>query len=183
MRSDALARRYAKGLILAVADPAQLDRIGEELALIRQTFQDEPDLLQALTSPQYQPAAVAAALLERADAAALSPVLARFLAVLVQRRRLPLISRITELYQQLADEAQGRITAEVQTAGPLTPDQQQALTRNLTGVFGRRVRLNIVVEPELLGGMVTRAGSVVLDGSLRNQLQRLQSFIRERPSE
>ncbi len=182
MRLDTLARRYAHGLLLAVDDTEKLDEVGDQLEAVAGALASAPGLMRTLTGPLLDHERARGLWQQLGKELDLSPLVVRFYELLFTSGRLGLLERIVHHYRLLADEAQGRVTARVRSAGPLTPEQQQALSRRLGALFGKQVVLDISVEPALLGGVEARVGSIVLDGTLRNELSKLQSFIRERPA-
>ena len=181
MKSDTLARRYAKALLAVIPAGEDIDAAGEQLQAISTALLDSPDLFRFLAGPLLQPNQVDILVEALVRELGLFPAVGRFTGVLIKRRRLRLIDRIVLQYQLAADAAQSRLTARVRTAAQLDPAQLQALTSNLAQLFHKDIRLELTVDSGLLGGVVTQVGSTVLDGSVRNQLQRLQTYIRERP--
>ena len=100
---------------------------------------------------------------------------ARFLALLESNQRLSLLGQIAELYALLRADDERTLRVRTRTALPIDPVQQQELTGALAKRFGRVVSLDIVLEPELIGGAIVEAGDVVIDGSLRGKLARLRT--------
>jgi len=100
---------------------------------------------------------------------------ARFLALLEVNQRLSLLPQIAELYAQLRAEDERTLRVRTRTALPIDPVQQQELIGALAKRFGRVVTLDIVLDPELIGGAIVEAGDVVIDGSLRGKLARLRT--------
>lgn len=95
---------------------------------------------------------------------------ANFLRLLVENRRLTLLPQIAAIYESLKAEAEGRIEASVASAFPLDPAQLKTLEQGLKRRFGRAVRLTATVDAGLVGGVVIRAGDLVIDGSVRGRL-------------
>jgi F-type H+-transporting ATPase subunit delta len=99
----------------------------------------------------------------------------RFLRVLLANGRLELLTGVAAEYRDLADEAAGRLRAQVRTAGPLSDRQSNALAVALSKRIGREILLNIVEDPELLAGLVVKVGDRVYDGSAKGQLERFSA--------
>jgi F-type H+-transporting ATPase subunit delta len=97
-----------------------------------------------------------------------------FLGVVARNRRLFAVPAMIEAFLADLAERRGEVTAEVTAAQPLTDAQQNALTEQLRRAVGRRVTVDIRIDPALLGGMMVKVGSRMVDGSLRSKLQRLQ---------
>src|SRR5205085_11406528 len=108
------------------------------------------------------------------ERAALSPLTRDFLGIVARNRRLFAIPAMIEAYLAKLAERRGEVTAEVTTAQPLNEAQQGALGEQLRRAVGRRVTVDIRVDPSLLGGMIVKVGSRMIDGSLKSRLQRLQ---------
>jgi len=102
---------------------------------------------------------------------------ARFLALLADNRRLALLPEIAGLYEQLRNEAERVVKATVTSATALPASELDALRAALVRRFGREVELETAVDPGLIGGAVIDAGDVVIDGSLKGKLERLQSAL------
>jgi F-type H+-transporting ATPase subunit delta len=180
VKSDTLARRYAKALLASIPPGEDVDEAGDQLQAISTALLGSGELFRFLAGPLLQPRHVDG-LVQLLVQAGVLPEVAQFTGLLIKRRRLRLLDRIVLQYRLAADAVQHRLTAHVQSATQLAPDLVQPLTARLAALFAQDIRLELTVEPALLGGIVTRVGSIVLDGSMRNQLQRLQTYIRERP--
>jgi F-type H+-transporting ATPase subunit delta len=102
------------------------------------------------------------------------PTTANFLKVLLQNGRLSELSEVSTQFAQELDRRSGVVTAQVTTARPLSADAQDALRARLGQLTGSRVRLQFEVNDELIGGVVTRIGSTLYDGSVRGRLQQIK---------
>ncbi len=90
-----------------------------------------------------------------------------------------LLDEIREIYHLLADERLGRAQAEVTVAAPLTPEEENALREKLETLSGKQITMTVTVEPDIIGGVITKIGSSVRDGSLRAQLEQIRHTITE----
>jgi F-type H+-transporting ATPase subunit delta len=106
-----------------------------------------------------------------ADALAYDGRVRNFLNLLIERNRLDLLSAVIRAYQSLLDEKLGLVRAHVTSASPLDSAQQRGLAAKLESVTGKIVRVELSVDPALLGGIVAQVGSTIYDGSIRQQLQ------------
>jgi F-type H+-transporting ATPase subunit delta len=169
-----LAERYAAAIFELADERHALDAVAGDLRELRAMLRDSPDLARLIRSPvlsrEEQGKAVAAV----ADAAGLSRLTADFLGVVARNRRLFAVPQIIEAFLAKLAGRRGEVTAEVTAAQPLTDAQENALTEQLRRAVGRRVSVDIRIDPALLGGMVVKVGSRMVDGSLRSKLQRLQ---------
>ena len=179
MSTRASAARYAKALFdVAVAEstPEQIER---ELAAFADVVQGHADLQQVLVSPAVPAArkgAVIAQLLDRLQPS--SPV-RKLLLLLAERDRLELVPDLVSVYHERVMEHQQVVQAEVTTAEPIPAEQAAQLQQRLGRSIGRTVTLTTKVDPSLIGGMVTRIGSTVYDGSVATQLTSLRQRLTE----
>ncbi len=174
-RIPSTARHYAKALAELAEEEGSYSRWAERLELLFRLAQ-ETDLGRALASPEYstqQRRELALAVLSRVDGVDL---LARnLLLLLITSRRTRMLSQIRAAYLELVERRQGRVSATVTTAVPLTSEQLERFGRELSQRAGREVRVASRVEGDLLGGAVVRVGDRVFDASLRTRLQQLRS--------
>ena len=181
MSSQAVARRYAVALADVVLSHGEAREVREELAAWDALLSSNPQLLEVFRHPTIayeQKRGVLEELLRRTRP---RPSTANFLKVLLQNHRLAELSGISAQFAQELDRRSGVVTAQVTTARPLPADAQEALRARLGQLTGSHVRLQFEVDDELIGGVVTRIGSTVYDGSVRGQLQQIkQKMIGER---
>lgn len=174
---QALAARYAGALVSAVLAPASGVSPQDTLSHLRDfeaVVQSSPELRNVLLSPAV-PAARKRAVVERlAEAMQLHRLVRNFLMILVDRRRLPLLSEARQAFEVILDERLGIMRAEVRSATTLSGEQEQTLAGELTRLTGKKVRIDFVVDPSLLGGVTAKIGSTVYDGSVRAQLETLR---------
>ena len=179
MSTRASAARYAKALFdvaLTESTPEQAER---ELTAFADLVRGHADLRQALGSPAIPAAhkrAVVAQLLDRQQPS--SPV-RKLLLLLAERDRLELLTDLVGVFHERVMEHLKVVQAEVTTAAPLPPDQAAQLQQRLGSMIGRTVTLKTKVDPALIGGMVTRIGGTVYDGSVANQLAALRQRLTE----
>jgi F-type H+-transporting ATPase subunit delta len=167
-----LARPYARAAFeLAKADQAAAEWSGK-LSLAAQIAAS--DTVQSLiSSPKLSAENRLSLFLPEGEST--DSRYSRFLALLESNQRLALLGQIAELYELLRAEDERTLRVRVRTAMPIDPVQQQELTGALAARFKRVTTLDIVIDPELIGGAVVEAGDVVIDGSMRGKLQRLRT--------
>ena len=174
MSVQTVARRYAAALADVVLDRGEAAEVQAELATWEAMIQSTPNLVEVLRNPTIaldQKRAVLDKLIERANP---RPTTANFLKVLLQNQRLTNLAEINRKLAETLDERAGMVAATVTTARAVPESSQQQLHAKLTGMTGKKVRVNFATDPDLLGGIVTRIGSTVYDGSVRNQLQMIK---------
>jgi F-type H+-transporting ATPase subunit delta len=169
-----VARRYAAALADVVIARGEARQVQEELSAWEMMMQANEQLREVFrnpTVPYEQKRKVLTALIARAR---LRPTTANFLQVLLQNQRLSDLSEVNKRFAQVLDERSGVASAEVTTARPVPESSQHALRAKLSQLTGKDVRLSFKTDEELIGGMVTRIGSTIYDGSVRNQLRLAQ---------
>lgn len=174
MSVQAVARRYAVALADVVTTRGEAQEVREELAAWDAMMRANAQLAEIFrhpTIPYEQKRGVLDELIRRARP---RPTTANFLRVLLQNHRLAELSEVNTQFAQELDRRAGVVTAQVTTARPLTAAAQEALRRRLGELTGQSVRLQFEVNEELIGGVVTRIGSTLYDGSVRGQLQQIR---------
>jgi len=180
--SGAAAGRYARALFDVVLKeaPASLDAVESQVQGLAGLFTGNAALAGVMGNPAVpvtKKVAVAKALLERAGPLA-APV-SKLLLMLAERDRLLLLPDIARLYRDRLLDHQNVIRGDVTTAVALDPEKLQALARGLERATGRRVVLQPRVDPSIIGGVVTRLGSTVYDGSVTTQLEKMKQRLIE----
>lgn len=169
-----MARRYAAALADVVIARGEARQVQEELVQWETMMQANADLLEVFrnpTIPYEQKHNVLHSLIARTR---VLPTTANFLQVLLQNHRLADLGEINKRIAQELDERSGFVAAHVTTARPVPETAQEALRTRLANLTGRNVRLQFDVDEELIGGIVTRIGSTVYDGSISGQLQQIK---------
>jgi F-type H+-transporting ATPase subunit delta len=169
-----LAERYAAALFELADERRMLDEVASDLRQLRAMLAASPDLARLVRSPiltRREQSKAVAALVERAG---FTPLVRDFLAVVAKNRRLFAVPAMIEAYLRNLAERRGEVTAEVTAALPLSEGQLGLLSEQLRRSVGRRVSLEVKVDPGLIGGLIVKLGSRMIDGSLKSKLQRLQ---------
>ena len=171
MSVQTVARRYASALADVVLERGEAREVQEELLAWEKMFQASPMLQEVFRNPTIaldKKRGVLNKLLERAKP---RPTTANFLKVLLQNQRITDLGEINKKFAELLDVRAGMVAAIVTTARSVPENAQQQLHAKLLSLTGKKVRINFKTDPELIGGLVTRIGSTVYDGSVRNHLQ------------
>ena len=169
-----LAERYAAALFELADERHALDIVASDMRELRAMLHASGDLMRLVRSPVLSRAEQGKAVAAVAEQAGLSQLTRDFLAIVARNRRLFAVPAMIEAYLDKLAERRGEVTAEITAAQALTQAQQSALTEQLRRVVGSRVAIDVRVDPSLLGGMIVKLGSRMVDGSLKGQLQRLQ---------
>ena len=170
----ALAERYAAALYELADEGKTLDRVADDLRGLAALLDESADLTRLIRSPALSRAdqgRAMRAVLERLGADALT---AKFVGLVAQHRRLFVLPRMIKAYLAELAHRRGEIAAEVTAARPLTAQQAEAVAAALRRAVGAKVSIEARVDPALLGGMVVRVGSRMVDSSLRTKLAKLE---------
>jgi F-type H+-transporting ATPase subunit delta len=173
-----LSERYAAALFELADERHELDAVAGDMRELRAMLQASADLMRLVRSPVLSRAEQGKAMAALAADAKLSKLSADFIAIVARNRRLFAVPAMIEAYLNKLAERRGEVTAEVVAAQQLTKAQEDALGEQLRRVVGSRVTVDVRVDPSLLGGMIVKIGSRMVDGSLKGQLQRLQLSMR-----
>lgn len=169
---EELARIYSRSLFEVAEQAGKRDLIREQLAEFADALKGSRDMQVFLFSPHFSTEEKKAGLegaLEGAD-----PDFMRFLALLVERHRMPVLTRIREEYERLCARAEERLSVQITSAVELDPELAQSIAAQIGRHTGMRVSLESRVDPRIIGGLVLRVGNSILDNSIRTQLERLR---------
>jgi F-type H+-transporting ATPase subunit delta len=169
-----LAERYAVALFDLADERRTLDEVASDLRQLRAMVQASPDLLRLIRSPILSRDEQSKGIGALAERAGLSPLVRDFLAVVARNRRLFAVPAMIEAFLAKLAARRGEVTAEVFAAQPLSEAQLAALNEQLRRSIGSRVSVDVHVDPGLIGGLVLKLGSRMVDGSIKSKLQRLQ---------
>ncbi|MGB0630873.1 MAG: F0F1 ATP synthase subunit delta, partial [Alphaproteobacteria bacterium] len=167
-----VAGRYAAALFELAEEQKNLDDIAADAASIRALLAESADLRRLVASPvigrEEQGKAVAAVL----EKAGITEMTRNFVGVVAKNRRLFALDDMCVAYRNLLASRRGEMTAEVTSARPLTDAQHASLEQELRTAMGSKITLDVSVDQSLLGGMVVKVGSRMVDSSLKTKLQR-----------
>jgi F-type H+-transporting ATPase subunit delta len=168
-----LARPYARAAFALARESGRLQPWSDLLAFAATVASDER-VQSLLGNPKLQVADAVGLLLPNGDS---DPTFAQFLTVLADNGRLSLLPDVAALYAELLAESQRIVKAKITSATALDAGELAKLKAALMKRFGREVEVETALDPELLGGAVIDAGDIVIDGSLRSKLARLESAL------
>ena len=168
-----LAGRYAIALFELARDEKQIDEVGASLARLRQAVTESADLRELISSPLIGREDQARAIGAVVGSLGLDRLTGNFVGVLAQNRRLSQIPAVIRNFNLLAARHRGEITAEVTSARPLDDDQVGQIKQQLRTRMGRDIAVELNVDPAILGGLVVKIGSQMIDSSIRTKLNTL----------
>jgi F-type H+-transporting ATPase subunit delta len=175
MTNRTAATRYARALLeVAVREKADLDQVEGDLAAIVDLLAEHKALSQVLLNPVVPVPRKRAAMDALMARGHLLPMVSKLLALLAERDRLVLLPDLLAAYRDRLLDHRNVIRAEITTTSPLAPDRVKAIEASLARASGRTVTLSATVDPSIIGGVVTRIGSTIYDGSVTRQLQRMK---------
>ena len=169
-----LADRYAAALFDLADERKSLDELAADLRQLRAMLADSADLRRLVRSPILSRADQGRAIAAVADGAGLQPLTRNFLGLVARNRRLFAVPSMIDAYLARLAARRGEVTAEIVAAQALTPAQLDAVSEQLRKAMGSKVAVEVRVDPALLGGLVVKVGSRMVDASLRSKLHRLQ---------
>ena len=169
-----LAERYAAALFELADERRILDDIAADLRQLRAMLEASSDFLRLIRSPILSRAEQANAIGAVAESAGLARLVRDFLVVVARNRRLFAIPAIINAYLTKLATRRGEVNAQVTAAQPLSEAQLTVLNAQLRRTIGSRVSVDVRVDPGLIGGIIVKVGSQMVDGSVKSKLQRLQ---------
>lgn len=173
-----LAGRYASALFDLARDERQIEAVSQSLERLKAALAESPELRSLVSSPLVSRANASKALAAAAPSLGLDPTTTNFVGVLARNGRLRQLGEIIRIFMTLAAEHRGETTAEVVSARPLDDQQVAALKAQLGARVGRDIRIDARVDPSILGGIVVRLGSQMIDASIRTKLNTLANAMK-----
>lgn len=173
-----LAGRYAAALFDLTEAEGSTDRVADDLKGLVQLIDADSELKRALSSPTVNRDERLATIAALGEKSGMQAVTIRFLSVLARHTRLSSLASVTEVFDALLAEKRGEVTVEVFSAVPLVDDQADAVASAVAEKVGSKVTLLRRVDPSLLGGLVIRVGSRMIDASLKTKLRHLELAMR-----
>jgi F-type H+-transporting ATPase subunit delta len=170
-----VAKRYAKALVALAREHGRLAETGEQLKRFAQLIDDAPDLKSLLYNPAISRHFKEDLLTDLTQRLGIGPLEVNFIRMLLEKGRLPELPHIVALYEVLAEEAQNRLRVRVKSAIPLSLSLQEEVRQRFAHYTSKDIVIDQEIDPTLIGGIVAQMGSLVLDGSIRNELQRLKA--------
>jgi F-type H+-transporting ATPase subunit delta len=179
MSMRASAARYARALFDVASTESTPEQAEKELTAFSALVRSHADLQRALINPAVPAAGKRAVVQQLLERQTVSAPVRKLLMLLAERDRLELLPDLVQVFHERVMEHQKVVSAEVTTAAPLSPDRLSQLQQRLSAATGRKVDVTTKVDPALIGGMVTRIGSTVYDGSVASQLAALRQRLAE----
>ena len=177
--STGIASRYATAVFDLAKDGQAIKALESDVAALDAAMTESADLRTLLTSPLYSREEQSAAITSIAAKMKLSDMTGNVLALLASKRRLFVMPQLLAVLQDMLSEERGEVTAEVTTAKALTKAQADKLAKTLKAQVGKSVTIKETVDESIIGGLIVKVGSKMIDTSIASKLNALQNTMKE----
>ena len=170
--------RYATAVFDLAAEERAIDRLAADLSSLKALLQASPELSRLVRSPLFSREDQAKGMEAVLKKAGVSPLARKLVLLLARKRRLFALSEVIGAFEQLLARQRGEIAARVTSARPLSTAETDELKQMLKSKLGRDPKLELSVDPSLLGGLRLKVGSRMIDSSLRTKLEGLRAAMK-----
>ncbi|MEM8571090.1 MAG: F0F1 ATP synthase subunit delta [Pseudomonadota bacterium] len=174
-----MAGRYASALFELAKENESLSAVESDLAALEAALAGSDDLKKLVSSPIYSREEQGTAFSALAEQMQIGRELKNTIGLMAANRRLFVLSDLIDQMKALISDDRGEVIAEVTAPRELTKEQTDSLTKTLKSSVGSEIRLDVTVDESLIGGLVVRVGSKMIDTSIRTKLARLQNVMKE----
>ena len=174
-----VAGRYATALFELALEAGAVDSISTDLQRFDALIDESSDLARLVRSPVFTADVQSKALAAVIERSGIDGLAAQFLKVVTSNRRLFAVRKIIKAYRALVARHKGEVTAHVTVAEPLSDAHRDEIRGTLAAVTGKDVRVDVKVDPSIIGGLVVKLGSRMVDSSLRTKLNGLKHAMKE----
>ncbi len=177
--SSRISGRYATAVFELASEANTIPAVEADLAALSAALDESAELRDLISSPIYSRDEQAGAMAAVSKKMGLGPVVTNTLALLASKRRLFILPQLIVGVQELAAKARGEVTAEVISAVALSDDQRNKLAETLKATVGKDVAINVNVDESIIGGLIVKMGSKMIDNSIASKLANLQNAMKE----
>ena len=177
--SSGIAARYAQAVFNIALDQGQLDDLESDIESLKEALAKSSDLTSLINSPVYSRDAQSKAVLAIAAKMKLSKTITNTLGLMASKRRLFVLPSLLECLSSLAADHKGEVRAEVTSAKALTKAQSEKLSKMISARVGKAVKIYATVDKDIIGGLVVKVRSKMIDTSIRSKLNSLQKVMKE----
>jgi F-type H+-transporting ATPase subunit delta len=177
--SEGIAARYATAIFEIAHETNDLDGLEASLTDLAATLDDSAELREVIASPVLSRAEQSAVMMAIADKMGLLPILKNTLGLMSEKRRLFVLPQLITALRAKIAEHRGEVTAEVISAKALTKTQSDKLAKTLAETFGKKITIQANVDETLIGGLIVKVGSKMIDTSIAAKLNSLQNVMKE----
>lgn len=177
--STGIAARYATAVFELARDGSELDALERDVDTLDAALSESADFRDLIHSPVYSREAQGSAVAAIAEKMGLSGTVANTLKLMASKRRLFVLPQLAAALRNLIADEKGEVAADVRAASQLTAEQEATLAATLKSSVGKDVKMNITVDESLIGGLIVKVGSKMIDTSIRSKLAALQNTMKE----
>ncbi len=177
--STGIAARYATAIFELAKEDKSLDAVEKDVDALDAAMADSEDFRNLISSPVYSRGDQQAAITAIATKMGLSGNLTNLMGLMASKRRLFVLPQLIRALRDMIADAKGEVSADVVAAKELTKAQQDKLAKSLKASVGKDVKINMAVDESLIGGLVVKVGSKMIDTSIRSKLSNLQNTMKE----
>ncbi|WP_229673280.1 F0F1 ATP synthase subunit delta [Salipiger pallidus] len=177
--SGGIASRYAKAIFEIAKENNSVDTLESNVNDLAAAISDSPDLRDLIDSPIYSRTSMRAAIMAVAAKMNLMPALTNALGLMAEKRRLFVLPQVLDGLRAMIAEDKGEMTADVTSATALSDAQAAKLAETLKASVGKEVKIKTTVDESLIGGLVVKLGSKMIDTSVASKLDSLQNAMKE----
>lgn len=177
--STGIANRYATAVYELAKEASTLPKIEEDIDALKAALADSEDFRDLIHSPIFTRDQQAASIKAITAKMGLSDTMSKTLELMADKRRLFVLPQLIQNLRDIIAEEKGEVTADVISAKALTKAQSDKLSKSLTATTGKKVTLNTTVDETLIGGLIVKVGSKMIDTSIRAKLNSLQNVMKE----
>ncbi|WP_298858106.1 F0F1 ATP synthase subunit delta [uncultured Sulfitobacter sp.] len=177
--STGIAQRYATAVFELAKEAKKVKAVETDLTSLHEAMSTSEDFRALIHSPIYSRDEQAVAIAALAKKMKLSPMMANTVALMAQKRRLFVLPQLVQTLRDIIAEDKGEVTADVTSAKALTKTQADKLAASLKKTTGKTVTLHQSVDETLIGGLIVKVGSKMIDTSIRSKLNSLQNVMKE----
>ena len=177
--STGIAARYATAVYELAKEAGDVKSLEGDIATLAAAMADSADFNALIHSPLYSRDEQRAAIASIAKKAGLTPVMTNTLSLMADKRRLFVVPHLVRTLREIIAEDKGEVTAEVTSATALTRAQSDKLSQTLKASLGKDVTINASVDESLIGGLIVKVGSKMIDTSIGSRLSSLQNAMKE----
>ncbi len=174
-----IARRYAAALFDLALEEKQLEETAKELAGLQSLFSQNDELAQTMTSPVYSRQDKVAAMEALTNQAKASKIATNFIKLLTQNDRMAAFPTAVAAFERMVQDHNNVVTAHIKSARVLSSDQRKSLNKELEKKTGKKVNMEIEVDPDLIAGLTVMIGSDLYDASLKAKINRLSQELKK----
>ncbi len=177
--SSGIAARYAKAVFELAKESKKVKAVEADLDALETALTDSQEFNALISSPIYSRGEQSEAVAALSKKMGLSPIVSNTLSLMASKRRLYILPQLLSALRAAIAEDKGEVTAEVTSAKALTKTQSDKLAKVLAGRVGKTVKVNATVDETLIGGLVVKVGSKMIDTSIASKLNSLQNAMKE----